>query len=205
VLTAIEIVDANRVALVQDPRLQLLYSGWLLEVGRLEEAAELLASLERLRGMNQQTIWRDLSVYAAWARGDYQRVSELCTGTINSTERRRLEALLLSGPFSASLPVVTTGDKYPWTHALAAEDAGDRRLVEVGAGLLRLALCQIELGDLAAAKATLQQAFEEVPATPLRPLLVFYWHCLTNETLDAKPPQEESAPQQDIIPDEPAL
>ncbi len=203
VLTAIELVDANRVALVQDPRLQLLFSGWLLEAGRGEEAGELLASLERVPGMNQQSIWRDYSVYAAWARGDYPRVIELSSGTIDSAERRRVEALLLSGPFSASLPAVTTGDRYPWTHVLAAHDVSSRRLVEVGGELLHLALCQVEQGDLSASKATLQQALEEVPETPLRPLLVLYWYCLTNETLDIEPPQDWMPSPEDLISEEP--
>ncbi|MFO0918514.1 MAG: hypothetical protein U0872_09390 [Planctomycetaceae bacterium] len=201
-MTAIDIVDANRVALVQDPRLQLAFSGWLLEAGRAEEVSELLSSLERFPGMTQQTSWRDCSASVAWTRGDYARAIDLETGTVASLERAGVEMLLFSGPFSASSPAINTDARYPWAHALAAQDVGSRRSTEVGERLLKLAIYEIEQGDLAAAEKTLQQAFEQVPDTPFRPLLSLYWSCLKNETPELDPPREESLDVPEVFSDD---
>jgi hypothetical protein len=182
-----------------------MYAGWLIEVGRVEEADQLLQFVERETGPSAALIagWLDNSIAAAWAQGGYDRVAELCSDAIADSERRRVSSLLESGPFSAASALPLPKDAYPWLHVAASAEVEARRPVDLGMHLITLAWGRLEQGDLPAAHDAIQQAFDRVPNTPLRPLLVRYWECLTDERLEVDPPADWIPITKDLFAEDP--
>ncbi len=190
VLTAIKTLEDDKVALAQSTPAQILLSGWLIEAGRVEEADQMLRSMEQRMGIEQTPGWRDNAVYAAWAQGDYGRVAKLYEDAVAAGEQRRVTASLMTGPLTAVASPVLPADRYPWMHLLSMQDVAGVRAMELGTHLTCLALCRLEQGDLPAAKAALQQVFDSAPDNLYRPLQVLYWNCLTGEQLDIEPPND---------------
>ena len=192
VLAAIRLLDEDKIALLESPPAQVMYAGWLIEAGRAEEADQTLRTVEQQvgPGVDQLAGWRDNAVSAAWAQGNYERVVQLYEDAVVSGEKRRLELALMSGPFLTSSTVGLSPDRYPWLHAAAVEEVSRDRPYELGSTLFNLALCRLEQGDLPAAQAALKQALDRAPDSPLRPLLILYWQCLTDEILEPEPPSE---------------
>ena len=191
-LAAVRLLDEDKVAVLRNPQITVMYAGWLIEVGRVEEADQLLLSVEQQAGPSAALIngWLDDSIAAAWAQGSYDRVAKLCEEAVSDSEHRRVSTVLQSGPFSASSPMILPKDNYPWLHVVAVEDVELRRPFELGMHLFHLALCRLEQGDLPAAQEALRQGLDRVPNSALRPLFVRYWQCLTDERLEVEPPSD---------------
>jgi hypothetical protein len=66
-----------------------------------------------------------------------------------------------------------------------------------------MALCQLESGDFAAAKASLKRALEVDPSTPNRSLIAFYWLLLTGEKIDPVAPSDRMPDGPDVFSQEP--
>jgi tetratricopeptide (TPR) repeat protein len=191
VLMAIRVLEEDQVGLVQSPQSQVMLAGWLIEVGRVEDADRMLRQVA-LHGPGVELLpgFVENSAYTAWFQGDYERTARIYEAAVAGNEQRRLASALTTGPLTATTSTPMPGERYPALHIAATSQIVLDRTAELGSYLLNLALCRLEQGDIPAAKAALQRGLETVPDNGYWPLYLLYWECLTGEQLEVEPPSD---------------
>lgn len=196
---AVETLEGDAVYLEQNPQAKLLLAHWLMEVGRVREAHEMLEAIEQFSSAGGLPGWREAVAVSALTNGDYFRAIRLWSEQIHETENSSAQAGLMTLPFVTLGQFWAGPDQYPMAQTAAVMQSFNAGRVEVTLLRYQKAMAQLESGDMTGATQTLKQALERDPASPLRPLLRFYLFCTTNEQIESKPagpsePVEEFAP-----------
>ncbi len=189
-LRGLRILEDDPVLRSQNPSATMLFGSWLYEAGRLVDAEEVFDALEQTPGARQQADWRIAASMIAQARGDYARATGWMQQEVEYGDHRRLEGILATLPFSQSSTVYLGKDAFPLMQIASLSEVYQQYAVQASQTTLNGALLRLEQGDLTGAKAAFRSALDRFPASPARPLLRFYWYCLTDEFLDLEPPQD---------------
>lgn len=157
---------------------------WLIEVGRVQEGMD---ALEQSTVTSTAPGWRNTLAISLLVNADYNRAIDLWQSHINETSTNSSHAALLTLPFVTLNPLWVSADQYPFTHAAAAAEIVSNVRDENAALTFQIGLAQLEQGDVAAARKSLQYVYDYAPETHLRPLLKFYLQLLTDKKIEDAP------------------
>ncbi|WLD11452.1 tetratricopeptide repeat protein [Planctellipticum variicoloris] len=189
-LSGLQILEDDPVLRSQNPAAMMLFGSWLYEAGRLVEAEEVFDALEQTPGAGQQGDWRIAASMVAQTRGDYLRATRWMQQEVLQGDRLRLEGILATLPFSQSSMVYLGKDAFPLMQIASLTEAFQQYAALASQTTLNSALLRLEQGDVGGAKADFRSVLDRAPDSPARPLLRFYWYCLTDEILDVEPPHD---------------
>lgn len=189
-LGGLKILEEDPVLRSQNPTATMLFGSWLYEAGRLIDAEEVFDALEQTPGAGQQIDWRVAASMVAQARGDYSRATHWLQQEIANGDRLRVEGIIATLPFSQASTVYLGKDAFPLMQMASFAEVYQQYAAQAAQFTLNEALLRLEQGDLEGAKVNFRSALDRAPGLPARPLLRFYWYCLTDEYLDIEPPQD---------------
>jgi hypothetical protein len=112
---------------------------------------------------------------------DFVHANRLWNEQLREDASSSATAALLTMPFQAMNPM---SDQYPLTHIGAVTEILGRLRGDTSALLFKIAMAQMEMGDVAASTGSFQKLLEANPRTPMLPLIKFYLKNLTNQEID---------------------
>lgn len=187
---AIEMLRNNQMELERNPVMRQLLTLCLADVG---EGESLDDSAQRLEALSQQLpswSWRTPVALAAVGRGDYDTALRVWEELPRTVTQMSLQSLLESTAISTTTPFVSGNVPFPMVHLNAAQQGFGLLSYQSFDASFHSACCEMERGNTAAAVGALRGALQQIPDTPLRPLLRLYLFCLTDELIDLEPPTD---------------
>ncbi len=181
VLLAIRTLEEEPIYVEENPLAKNALGTWLIEAGRIQEGLNTLEQVSSQRGIPG---WRDAMAASVLVNANYSLAQELWTEQLDESVSGGTQRLLQSLPFVTLGPGWMGTEQYPFVHVAAAEEMVGRFRAEAAALKFQIAQAQLELGDVAGAKASLQSLMESQPTSPIRPLVKFYLESLTGKKIE---------------------
>lgn len=209
VLEALDILDADPVYVVNNPAAGLLRATLLLETGRLTEAQDQLADVERaFQEAQSRAIGQVHYLQGIMALGmaDYERAVRMWEMDIREQSVQRYASMM------ATLPMVTPppplfgnpAARWPIQHTATALEYLFNYAQDTTTMRYHIGRCYLEAGRLKEATEAFRSILEIDPETPLRQAVTFNLFLLTGEEIDPLPPSEWLPAGPDTFAPEPA-
>ncbi len=216
-LETLESVDPSE--LVQNLQAQRMQAILLMEVGRADEALQVIRQIELIitgyseseEDFDESRLgsieWRAVAALVHLANAGYAESLDLWNEEIKLRDRKRLTGLVQTLPL-AQPPAPLIGNEriiWPIQHTAAVEDLVYRHAGESGALLWNIAIGHLEVGNLQQAERYFRKVLEADPNTQFATLVQFYLYLLTDEIIDVEPDHEKIPVSPDMFaPEEPA-
>lgn len=183
-ISAIKTLEDDAIYLAKNPLAKLALGGWMIEVGRVQDAADQLNTVASLAIESPFVAWRDMTAISALTTAEYTKAIVLWDEQIRTMTAEQTESTLQTLPFLTLNAQWLGADSYPTS--TISKTAQMLQSVRIEGGLLRLqtAMAQMESGATEDATKTLKRIVAENPISPFRPLVRFYLDCLTGELID---------------------
>ena len=192
VLLAIRTLEEEPIYVEENPLAKNALGTWLIEAGRIQDG---LNTLEQVSSQRNIPGWRDAMATSVLVNANYAVAQQLWTEQLDEAVSGGTQRLLQSLPFVTLSPGWMGSEQYPFTHVAAADEMVGRFRAETAGLKFQIAQIQLEQGDVAGAKASLQSIMETQPTSPIRPLVKFYLESLTGKKIEdpavETPTQEE--------------
>ncbi len=192
-LRALQLLEADKVALANNLQLQLEVALLLADCGRFEDAAARFDSFDEIGGHAGVGIgvWQVQAALVAIAHGDYDRAIVHCRKEVQQLERTSVEGLLSTSPLMMPPPPLMAAKAlWPFTHVAAT--ASTVLTVCETTALLRWSMinCHLESGNCDEAARELRLLLKQSPDSPFRALAREYLALVTGELEPVLPPDE---------------
>lgn len=199
VLRSLELLEQDRGLIAERPDVQLFYALLLHEVGRIEEASDIMQSMEGIaEKVGLPPGWQKPAAWARLASADYAGAIKLW-----SQFEESLFSLQLKPAF---LPLALYGPGIHWmpmqTHAIVNRMGGIQK--EASQAQFDIALSQLEAGQVNEAADSLNKMAELDPTSGNRVVAEFYYFQLTGERFEIPQPLDHIPldPSEMFTPDE---
>ena len=199
VLKAIELLEQDRGLIAERPDVQLFYAMMLHEAGRIEEASDILQSMEGIAAeVGLPPGWQKPAAWARLASADYGGAIKLWSQFLES-----LYSIQLKPSF---LPLALYGPGLHWTpmqtHAVVNRMGGIQK--DASQTQYDIALTQLEAGQLDEAARSFDKMAELDPTSANRVVAEFYYFQLTGKHFEIPQPLDHIPldPSEMFTPDE---
>lgn len=203
-LKAIKLLEEDSIYLAQNPVAKVALASWMMEAGRIKQAAELFDSLKQpgvdLSYMN----WREPAGLSSLAIANYLEAIRLWTEHFQNAATTQMTSTLGTLPFVTLNQQWMGPDSYPVSNLGSTAQLLQAVKTDGAKSYFEIAMAQLELGANEEAAKSIRRSLELNPSTPYRPLLRFYLECLTGEKIDPKAEPVEVEEFAEISTTEPA-
>jgi tetratricopeptide (TPR) repeat protein len=186
VLRALELLEQDPTSISERPDAQIFYALMLQEVGRVQEAADIL---QRLEGLASQVElppgWQSPAAWARMANGNYEGAIRLWTARIDEMNQQQIQPMLI--------PLAVNGPSLSWTvsQSQTVANAISRVSGEAAQTHFEIGLTQLEAGQLEQATESFRKMVQINPSAGNRRLAEFYHFQLTTEPFEMPLPLDQ--------------
>lgn len=185
-LKAIKLLEEDGIYLAQNPVAKVALASWLMEIGRVQQAAELFESLKQ-PGVDLSFFnWKEAAGFSSLAVANYLEAIRLWVDQIETAKSTQVTSLLNTLPFVTLNPEWIGPDSYPVSNVASTAQFLQSIKIDGAKTEFEIAMAYLEMGANDEATKSIRQALEINPATAYRPLLRFYLECLTGEKIELK-------------------
>ncbi|MBT6156674.1 MAG: hypothetical protein HOL01_05585 [Planctomycetaceae bacterium] len=182
VLRAIELLEQDPTSISERPDVRLFYAMLLHEAGRVQEAADILQSIEGIASQVELPLgWQSLAAWASLANGNYEGAVSLWSSA-DEMARQQIQPLLV--------PLAANGPSISWTALQSQVVANSIGGVGVAAARIQfdIGLTHLEAGQFKQAAKCFRNVVKLDPTSGNRRLAEFYYFLLTEKQIEAPLP-----------------
>jgi len=182
VLRAIELLKQDPTAISERPEIRIFYAMLLHEAGQVQEAADILQSIEGIAGQVElPPDWQSLAAWASLANGNYEGAVSLWTSA-DEMARQQVQPLLV--------PLAVNGPSISWTPSQSQLIANAIDNVGVAAARIQfdIGLTHLEAGQFKQATNCFQKVVQLNPTFGSRRLAELYYFLLTEKQIESPLP-----------------
>lgn len=188
---ALNILEGDRLMIAENPSSQVELALLLAEVGRLDESASILESLEQMG--NEIEVPLPVILQLCWldfAMGDYQRATARCSRRLDRLGSASTQAMLSTLPFTMPTPqFLGDANIWPATQTLISSRTLTETAAEIALLQWTVATGHIEGGNCTEAVSTLQELIAAFPENQFRPIVKIWLQAMTGEEIPDSPPE----------------
>lgn len=190
---ALKILEGDRLLIAENPSSQVELALLLAEVGRLDESASILESLEQMG--NEIEVPLPVILQLCWldfAMGDYQRATARCSRRLDRLQSASTQAMLSTLPFSMPTPqFLGEANIWPATQTLISSRTLTETAAEISLLQWTIATGHIEAGNCSEAVTVLKELIAGFPESQFRPMVRIWLQAMTGEEIPDQPPELE--------------
>ena len=182
VLRAIELLEQDPTSISERPDVRIFYAMLLHEAGQVQEAADILQSIEGIASQVELPPgWQSLAAWASLANGNYEAAVSLWASADEMT-RQQVKPLLVL--------LAVNGPSISWTPSQSQLVANTVGSVGVAAARIQfdIGLTQLEAGQFKQAAKCFRNVVQLDPKSGSRRLAEFYYFLLTRKQIEAPLP-----------------